>query len=764
MDCPCLWADLGDIRENVAQLHVAYDVGSGIQIAQVPIRAVRVEPKYEDGMSGPLVVSCIGYIQKRMYLILYRLVHVLFPSLEAWKRSLQESVDIDFSIERAERRGVVFVDSASHSDGLVFSMAGSDPGKPGGVYVKPNLLLGCLEARIGAYHTEGEDPKFLAEENCLRTVRQLNDVIAIVKGCGSIASNCTPLPSPHRQPAFESPAKKAYSTNSSMMNVTMAVSMIQSASSAEFRDGTLYLQNVCCDPGMAEAAIENGVLGALVRASSTLLDSRIMGSVEQLSILTLTCSLVLDKAINCLSRACRKLVNEFKEHLATPCANPLLLVQFVTAMVHRNDVKEAAIDLKLHNALSGMYLSKLPLLEPLAEALLSRRVVDSSPQEPAGTTYLNRDKSSSSLSSSQSLSRKTSVPLLWLDTLTRDEEGLCNSPSSGLTRATRRDKHIASQILSETSPVKSQTASREMDHLAQALGESLVAQDLPALIGHRRRLASECPTLSTHGVSKEEFILGQHTSSTADLRAHKLMMAEYSDESDEEAETAPSASNAVPISHDTTSQILETEKVSSEEAYLLETVDGSIDVCPYLIHGMLAIHNPFPGCFSMQPDPSPIITANVLSFPVQSYEDNSYIKSCLKLLACISSAQEHSEHVFLVALASKLESMVHSSAFGTDAGYSSLVYYLSIALEYVSLCSDGDLPIVFAQTALNHTSLILSRLSANGTDVSGWDTLSLTVLNLMLKLLTRVIDLCDSDEAGRSFICVFFGEANLMSL
>ncbi len=353
------------MKAHVAELHVAFDLGGGVRTRSVPIKPVTVELEYGTRKDGAVVLKgCSGVVSKRSYVTLYRLVHILFPTMEAWQNSLDHSSQVTLSRSKAEEYGLIYMTTEDDERGIRFRNVSEERLSASGrdICVVPNLLLGCLEA-VNLDREESPSP-------CLRTFRQFEDVLGIVKGMtGAVHSDCTPLPSPQRQAAFQSPVKKSIS-HTRGMDIESAVSMISSCSVSGFKDGTSYLNTVCKDAHMAECAVQNGVLTAIVHASKSLMSSTIMGTVEQLSVLTLTASLILDA---CLSSpdACRTLVTDFAEALHESCANPALLIQFLTAMLHRPDVKEAAIGLKLYNAMSTMYINRQPLLEPLARALLS---------------------------------------------------------------------------------------------------------------------------------------------------------------------------------------------------------------------------------------------------------------------------------------------------------------------------------------------------------------------------------------------------------
>ena len=859
VECPCLWADVSDVQGHVAQLYVAYRLhGSKVHVGSVPVPAIKVKPGYLDGgQFGSKLASCSGNVSRRVYMVLFRLLHVLFPTLDAWNRGSVEAVARVPGL-RVETDPVTPLPSASAQGGALYSLSldradgpvGVGPLVSGlgahGVLVKPNFLLGCLEAvrqyrmfddagvafhgdadgggrcdgneletstdddshsydnesGIAKHGDERSDKKtsmdavrlVFEEQTCLKTVRHLDDVLGILKGSGSLDENSTPLSSPHKHRAFSfhSPAKKPLHGDKAM-DIKRAVSMVEMGATSDFRDGALFLQTSCQSREKAEYAVRKGAFRALVISSSMMLASKVMGSVEQLSILTMTASQLLDRS-SAASAPERVLVKEFVAALQRPSANPALLLHFLTAMIHRSDIKEAAIGLKMYNALAAMYIQKLPLLAPLADALVASpgrarygsfgnglgisgvgtSVTENSTTSDSTTNdsnnfmhgYVSTPKKVGNMAST---TRGISVPPLLLAPQTG--ERVSKSPA-GLTRATRRESNLAKQVVKDMSASismtsKKKSAATELEQLAQALGESLVAKDLPSLIEHRRRLELENNDLfKTCESSKEDKWMLHQTASVADLRAHKILSG--GDSSDPECYSVASDSDSDAVSgvvlvasngqrYEDAYSSDEDDGFSLDEQSLLEGLEGSVDLSPYLINAMLAVHSPLPGCYALDPDPSHLITADIMSFPAHIYEGNQYVKSCLQLLTRISSSQAESGHVFLVAVGNKLRSQVEFRSFRTNTSRSSIAYFLDICLEYVSMCSDASMSTVFSETVLEPLAETLIRICAEQERVSGWNMMLLVMLNTVLKILVKALDLCATNGTRREYLLRFFG-------
>jgi hypothetical protein len=182
----------------VAQLFVAYRIhGPSIHVAEVPVPALRVQPEYlDEGHSGTMLAGCSGAVSKRVYMVLFRLVHVLFPTLDRWTSSIEQGLI----------KSPLVLEVDSELGDAVFSLAEvSGVRVDNKVLVKPNFLLGCLEAiqveseaLSHRSHRSGQSNRSDSSADCvacLKTVRHLDDVLAIVQGLGplmAISRHCRP--------------------------------------------------------------------------------------------------------------------------------------------------------------------------------------------------------------------------------------------------------------------------------------------------------------------------------------------------------------------------------------------------------------------------------------------------------------------------------------------------------------------------------------------------------------------------------------------
>jgi len=476
--CPCLWAEAVVADTEPVVLHVAYDLGFGIHFEQ--LESIDAEVEIVDShypTSSPIFTCCV---QRKVYLQLYKLVHILFPTMEHWRQEMKNCPYVTTEKKKAADMGLVHV--ASKEMGIAMAWS---PDVESSLTIVPNFIIGCLEAR--------QDN---VEENyiCLRTVRRLEEAISIIKGeIGCMNDDLTPKgDAPY---VFQSPVKSPLgSTNN--MTIEIAVSKIGSFRSGDLRDGASYLQNVSNDPYAATLAIQHRAFQALVGAASSMLSSFSIGPIEQLSIVSLTASMLLDGCAEHQRReASATLVSDFSQALSEPCANPTLLLQFMLAMLHRPDIKAAAIKEKIYNVIAELYMRRLPLLEPLANALLSplaSRCPDFASSESLEMETAD-DEIFRNLSISESPTR-TDVPPLFLRVIPFLEEERISTQKGGLTRATRREGRSRQRLRDRAANAAGfacktcnhESAEYQMRYSAEALGESLVAQDLPAITSHRR--------------------------------------------------------------------------------------------------------------------------------------------------------------------------------------------------------------------------------------------------------------------------------------
>lgn len=379
-----------------------------------------------------------------------------------------------------------------------------------------NFPHGCLELqRVDG--ASGSGPGGRAK--CLRTLHSLDEALQALRG-QSTQLLASPSSSPRKlgsiHPVFQSPAKAPRRRLQYERQAREGVQLVQSCSSAQLRDGAIMLQAAASVPEGAAEAVDAGAMEALVGAAASMLPSTVMGTTEQLTLLTLTCATLLD-ASSAMSgpqrgAAAERLVGALAAALSDTCANPVLLCKLLLALLQRPDVRLEAVRQGLATAISSAYLRKSPLLEPLAAALLSPappsgRAHSSSPggmtlqasaTPPSSGHGLGAGRTPSPMPTGLRLSgTKLSVPRLHLQS---EEESPTGPATGGLTRATRRDLSLSPTEWEPPSAAatppwatprprsanKDVSAAAEMAQMAEALGESLMAMDLPSTVAHKR--------------------------------------------------------------------------------------------------------------------------------------------------------------------------------------------------------------------------------------------------------------------------------------
>ena len=398
----------------------------------------------------------------------------------------------------------------AHVQGLLLERHCPVQGVTTKLRVAINFSHACLELQPADAPDEG------GRAQCLRTLHSLDEALAALRGqVTQLAASPSGSPTKtshlsHRLP-FQSPAKPPRRQSASEVTAVDGVAMVQTCSSAQLREGATMMQAAAVDPAGAAACVEAGAMEALVAAAASVLPSTIMGTTEQLTLLTLTVSMLLDAAGAARGRRANdgaaRLVGALGATLQSTCANPILLCKLLVALLQRPDVRLEAAAQGLATTISETYLRKSPLLEPLAAALLSPSAGGRSPSvhaaggsqsaaaaPPAAAKTLLGGAGGQMQVTPRLPGVRLSVPRLCL----RSEESPGGTPSGGLTRATRRELSMTPTEWSSPSDApwgtprprsaaKDTSAVAEMSSMAEALGESLMAMDLPATVAHKRR-------------------------------------------------------------------------------------------------------------------------------------------------------------------------------------------------------------------------------------------------------------------------------------
>ena len=242
--------------------------------------------------------------------------------------------------------------------------------------------------------------------------------------------------------------------------------------------------------------------------------------------------------------------------------------------------------------------------------------------------------------------------------------------------------------------------------------------------------------------------------SSGNLKAHKLLSTSSSND------TLSIESESVTVSNPSISG---NSQGCSDDNFGSESSEDWHDLKSLLIEGICACSNPITGVLYLNPDPSAIISADVLSFPIPLYESSAYISRCLTLLAKTSRSNEQ-QHRFLIAVGNKLQSITSRNVAIDDIEGASVSYYLRLAAEYVALCKTSSAATSVSNTCLGVTRIILKSFAELQFPIWEWSKSALYLLGSVFQLLEPCLTLCQDTQTGQSFILLLLGEVKIANL
>lgn len=745
-----------------------------------------------------------AFITAKVHQQLYRLVHTLFSSLQRWDADLCSGGGVTMAgvtqLGRAAPGGG-HIRTKTSEEGLLLEVHCAQSSIIARGMVVINFRLACLELHTNETADGLPGTHQYGATKCLRTVHSLDEAVAALQVKSKQIAPASPSSSPSKTPGshsrsalpFHSPSKPPRRSNKVADLIREGVAMVQGCSSAQLREGATMLQSAAATPGGAIASIEGGAMEALVAAASTVLPSTIMGTAEQLTLLALTIAALLDGDSEQRGRGAARLVAALVSSLHTACANPVLLFKILLALLQRRDVRLEALRQGLWNTISAAYLRKTPLLEPLAAALLSPSVVTSAWKQrqaahAASTPEPTRPSSPDGQDSPSPTPQqgKLSVPRLLLPS---EGDPQASTPAGGLTRATRRelsatpsDWHPLSAPWGSpqsVSAAKDASASSEMEGMAEALGESLMAMDLPSVVAHKRRADMLHDSESEGSQPMAELLEGalltarQHT-----LQAHAIFTTARSlqslDSSTMRSSTMRSAASVFTTGRGSDPS---GEAVEPRDLFSVGVADAA-EVKNLLLQAMLAslpLPVPHYGTARGEPpalarDPAPILAAEVLSMPTSGLppHQETLRASCLQLLARIALRQEGSQggegpgrspqHVFLAATGAKLSQLLAGGAQTSPTACAHAAHLMTTAAEYAVLVDSPSVSVAAVQHCLGPISLALTALQGGGAKPKNWIAATWQLLHGLTVFLAPLIAQCADADAGRSFIATVMGD------
>jgi hypothetical protein len=205
-----------------------------------------------------------------------------------------------------------------------------------------------------------------------------------------------------------------------------------------------------------------------------------------------------------------------------------------------------------------------------------------------------------------------------------------------------------------------------------------------------------------------------------------------------------------------------------ESEYIVSESEKSFSIRALLIDSLLACYYPISGFSNIEPDPSLIVTADVLSFPTCANEGCPYVHACIKLLCRISLSKKKADHVFMIALGTKLVSLSRSCHIFEGAMASTLAYFIGLGTEYLSIsCLEGSSSLAAATSCLPPLRFMLKHLAKKIkliSDLILMNEAQLALLQGMLKFLTQCLKLSKDQMSGRSYIATLLGDLDIAEM
>lgn len=240
----------------------------------------------------------------------------------------------------------------------------------------------------------------------------------------------------------------------------------------------------------------------------------------------------------------------------------------------------------------------------------------------------------------------------------------------------------------------------------------------------------------------------------SDIKAHKLNQESASDDAKYEVGFSdgdePGASGFSDV-------------VTNGNSEDFEGTEYHLDTRALLVDGILSSYSSSFQKYELNPNPSGILTADILSLPLHVDDARQYIGMCLELLVKISKSQAHPDHEFLIAVGSKLRS------FATDVGRNqpeptTLKYYIDLATEYVVQFKDETIASVAARYLLEILCQILLQFCSEAPHFYKWSSSAMLIFGSVIKLLIPCIEQSYNCSCSQYFIYYIWGDADILNL
>ncbi|KAL4458989.1 hypothetical protein ABPG75_013854 [Micractinium tetrahymenae] len=374
-------------------------------------------------------------------------------------------------------------------------------------------------------------------------------------------------------------------------------------------------------------------------------------------------------------------------------------------------------------------------------------------------------------SPSAASSGRFSVPRLALPTP--------DSPTAaigGLTRSTRR-------VLSGTpgggarspSPFASPTrrsgtcdsaeprALAELATLASALGESLTAADLPAIVAHKRR--ADIRLSEEDGVPAELLEPPPGTAKKV-LEAHRILVTARSLRSVDSSATRTTGTEQGPA--DGAGGARAVQDVEKTKCLLLRALVAALPVLDQP-SGWPAV------------DPSPLLAAEVTGLlGKQLSAEQEQLKS-LAVQALLwlsqrpvgaaqsssssssSTASSTSAHVLIAAVGQRLNALANGGRPESE-GRKELLAALQLLTDYVNAAAQPSVAAALVRHCLPGLQALLGVLQVSGLDAASWSTATWQLLHAVVLLAATACRKCEDAEAGRGLLSLLLADQHAAAL
>ncbi|GAB4821632.1 hypothetical protein N2152v2_008678 [Parachlorella kessleri] len=379
-----------------------------------------------------------------------------------------------------------------------------------------------------------------------------------------------------------------------------------------------------------------------------------------------------------------------------------------------------------------------------------------SPPARAGSALDGRNSSMSSPQKALSPARSASAMSISSARVPRLQLPGSESPSGsicGLTRSTRRalgsspagrrspsPTRFGSPVGRHSDEAVEVSAAAELAALGNALGEALMAADLPAIVAHKRRANAAAGSLEEE--LPAELLQPPTPGVRKSLEAHRIFVTAKSLRSIESSPSATTDSSAV----------------SRQLGGPVARTQADIDALKCLLLDVLLASLPVVGSLGYPlPDPSSALAMEVLLLMGQSVssQQDQLMQLCLKVLQQLSlpaaPPTEGPAHALLALAAAKLSRLVPElgGQSGPGPAVGEAAALLKLMTEYISASQSHSVAVAAVQHCGTVIQQLVGVLMASGLDASDWGQGPWRLLHHLAALVAAVCSKCHDAKSGR---------------